>query len=130
VWTYKKRRGDSPGVKWLLFRNWLNAFILYTPTDIIVYEQPHHRGGASTHSGEGFVTVIEQVAAEQNCEVTNRHSATIKKFATGDGRASKADMLKAAQKWGRPKDDNEADAICLLHLFLSEVQNEAKAAGD
>ena len=44
---------------------------------------------------------------------------TIKKHATGKGNASKAMMIEAAQARGyRPVDDNEADAIAILHWAL------------
>ena len=44
---------------------------------------------------------------------------TIKKHATGKGNAGKDDMIKAMQALGHPvTDDNEADALALLHWSL------------
>ena len=50
-----------------------------------------------------------------------QHVGTIKKFATSRGNANKDAMLAAVRSWGyEPADDNEADAIALLHLILAE----------
>ena len=44
---------------------------------------------------------------------------TIKKHAAGNGNANKAVMVAAAQARGySPADDNEADAIAILHWAL------------
>lgn len=58
-------------------------------------------------------------------------AATLKKWATGNGRASKDDMIKAAQDsgWktiGRPSHD-EADAYLLRELGLARLRGEAQA---
>jgi hypothetical protein len=65
----------------------------------------------------------------------------LKKFATGNGRASKDDMIKKAnmlvgEKGFHPEhnheitDDNEADAICLLAYAESQYKTAtAKPAG-
>ena len=120
-WIYKKRRGDSPGLRFLKLRNWLERFLDNHKTSLIAYEQAHHRGGAATHVLHGYIATVEQVAAERNLELSARHSASIKKFATNNGRASKEEMIVAALQFGGyPQDDNEADAICLLRLVETE----------
>ena len=44
---------------------------------------------------------------------------TIKKHATGKGNASKEEVMKAMRELGHPvTDDNEADALALLHWAL------------
>lgn len=51
------------------------------------------------------------------------HVGTIKKAATGSGRASKDEVVEAmSQRWGLSglSDDNEADALAVLHLHLSK----------
>ena len=45
---------------------------------------------------------------------------TIKKHATGKGNANKAAMIATMQALGfQPADDNEADALALLHLAMA-----------
>jgi Holliday junction resolvasome RuvABC endonuclease subunit len=46
---------------------------------------------------------------------------TIKRHATGKGNANKDAMLDAVRGWGyAPIDDNEADAIALLHWAIAQ----------
>jgi len=118
---FSPRRGDSPGMRWIAFAGWLRRLLTDEPVDVIVYEQAHHRGGAATHVAHGLISHVERVAAELGIEVTSRHTASIKKHATGRGNSDKAAMVAAAQKRGwNPADDNEADALWLLDLVLSE----------
>lgn len=49
---------------------------------------------------------------------------TIKKGMTGNGRASKQDIIDATHSCGfKPFDDNEADAITLLLTKIQALQN-------
>jgi Holliday junction resolvasome RuvABC endonuclease subunit len=124
VQDFSPRRGDSPGMRWLTFRAWLNRVLDFTPTDVIVYEQAHHRGGAATHVAHSLIGMTETVAAERGIEVTNRHTASIKKHALGKGRGDKEQLMAAAKvKWPSREiaDHNEADALWLLDLVSSEL---------
>ncbi len=124
VQDFTPRRGDSPGMRWIEFRGWLNRLLDSAPADIIVYEQAHHRGGAATHVAHALIGAVESIAAERKIEITSRHTATIKKHATGSGRANKEEMFQAArEKWADRTlaDDNEADALWLLDLVLSDL---------
>lgn len=48
---------------------------------------------------------------------------TIKKHATGKGNASKDEMIEAMKARGHsPADDNEADALALLHYALTQQE--------
>ena len=123
VQDFSPRRGDSPGMRWLALRAWLNRVLDMVPTDLIVYEQAHHRGGAATHCAHAMIGVVESVAAERKIEVTNRHTSTIKKFAVGKANAPKERMLIAAcERWDGVIDDNHADALWLLALVASEME--------
>ena len=104
--------------------SWLNEMwkLLGSRIDVICYEQAHHRGGAATACCVGLVTEIQAFAAEHCIEIIPVHTATLKKFATGSGRANKADMIEAAKARGwAPQDDNEADAALLLEYTLFEL---------
>jgi hypothetical protein len=124
VQDFSPRRGDSPGMRWLNFRGWLNRVLDDAPADVIAYEQAHHRGGAATHVAHALISTVEAIAAERNIEVTNRHTSTIKKHAISTGGRGKVEMLEAARaKWGERtiQDDNEADALWLLDLVTNEL---------
>ena len=87
VQTFALNRGESPGMRFLRFRRWLEEVVrLYAP-DLIVYEQTHHRGGPATEIAVGFATRAQEVAAELGAEHVAVHTATLKKHATGSGRA-------------------------------------------
>lgn len=118
VWEYKKKKTDSPGAKWIVFMARLRDMLRKNPTDLVAYEQPHNRGGAATHSGHGYVTCIEYVCSGLGVQVESYHSATIKKHATGKGKASKQEMVDACRdRLGiEPQDDNEADALWIREL--------------
>lgn len=47
VQDFTKRRGDSNGMLFLRFRNWLGAMLDMGPA-LVAYERAHHRGGAAT----------------------------------------------------------------------------------
>ena len=124
VIDFALKRGESPGMRFLRCRAWLNEMLkLLGKIDIIVYEQAHHRGGAATAVCVGLITEVQAFAAEHDIELMPVHTATLKKFATGSGRADKKDMVQAAQKRGwNPQDHNEADASLLLEYGLNELK--------
>jgi crossover junction endodeoxyribonuclease RuvC len=52
---------------------------------------------------------------------------TIKRFITGKGNANKLEMIEVIKALGyRPTDDNEADAIALLHLAMQKASSAKK----
>jgi Holliday junction resolvasome RuvABC endonuclease subunit len=123
------KRGERPGMRFLRCRAWLNEMwrLLDQQIEIIVYEQAHHRGGAATACCVGLVTEVQAFAAEHDIELMPVHTATLKKFSTGSGRASKQDMVKTAKERGwNPQDDNEADACLLLEYALAELNVAVK----
>ena len=112
---FSLKRGESPGMKFLMFRSWLVRMIDESSPDMIIFERAHHRGGAATETCVGITTIIQTLCAEQSVEYAAIHSATIKKHATGKGNASKEQMMNQAIKKGWAfQDDNEADALWLL----------------
>jgi len=87
----------------------------------VVYEQQHHRGRAATESALGCVATIQMWCEEWKINHTAVHSATLKLFATGSGRASKEDMLKAGHTRFQPtsKSHDEIDALW-IHAWAQE----------
>jgi len=121
--SFKPRRGDSPGMRYLNLRAWLSGMYEITPFGLIAYEQAHHRGGHATEVLVGMATTVQTWAAEHGVETTTRHSLQIKKHALGKGRGTKlAMMLACEKKFGiEPRDNNHADAVWLLDLVRSEL---------
>ena len=124
------KRGESPGMRFLRCRAWLNEMLqLIDKPDVISYEQAHHRGGAATSCALGLIAEVQAFAAEHGIELMSVHTGTLKKFATGSGRGSKADMIDAARQRGwNPVDDNESDAVLLLEYALNELQGQIRKA--
>ena len=95
--------------------------------DIVLYECPFTRGLAASRSLWGTAGVLEAVSSEMGLPVVDANLREIKKFATGDGNAAKDKMIVAAKGWGYiGNDDNEADAVCILHYgakFLERVKS-------
>jgi crossover junction endodeoxyribonuclease RuvC len=130
VQTFDLRRGESPGMRWLRFDRWLEDML--TPDhhiDLVVYEAVLGRfakGQAQTFIASNFAGRIQGVCAARPVEHTDVPGSTLKRFITGKGNAKKAAMRRAALQRGwlaRPdeQDDNEVDALCLLHYALAEI---------
>lgn len=110
------KRGESPGMRFLRFGAWLRETKnLMGEIGLIVYEQPHHRGGAATQIAVGLETKVQEYAAKIGAETLPLHTARLKKWATGAGNANKEAMVEKAKKLGYdPKNDDEADALLCL----------------
>lgn len=124
VQDFTKRRGESNGVLFLRARKWLSEFghhacasgeLRRGKPDLVAYEQAHFRGGAATEICVGLQTRAQEIAAEWGVESAPVPTSTLKRWATGAGKAEKSAMIAwAAGKIGRqPVDDNEADAIAV-----------------
>jgi len=122
VADFSLRRGDSPGMRYIYFEQWLNR-MNKMKFELVYYEQPHHRGGSATEVLLGFVTRLQAWCAVNRIEHTAVHTSTLKKQATGYGRASKHDMMVCASLISGEMidDDNEADAVCLLAYAEDEL---------
>jgi len=94
--SFALKRGDSPGMRYHHFNTWLREKMNELEPDIVVYEAPHHRGGAATEVACGFSTRVQEACALTETDHTSVHTATLKLYATGNGRASKAAMRAAA----------------------------------
>jgi hypothetical protein len=129
VEDFSLQRGDSNGMRFIYFRRWLSSIasdkdLKPEPTiDLIIYEIPYHRGGRDADVLLGLISHLKAFCAEIGIEYTPVPPSTLKKSATGSGRASKQDMVEAAKKrWNKPDitDDNEADALMLLSYALEK----------
>lgn len=124
VQVFDVKRGESPGMRYLRFRRWLED--MTRQATLVVYEQTHHRGGAATEVAAGFATRVQEICAANGIQHTTVHSQTLKKWTTGRGNANKAAMVVAVtNRWRLVVDDNEADAIALLHYALTELGQRA-----
>lgn len=123
VQDFSKRRGESNGILFLRFRAWL-AKILDHRVSLIVFEQAHHRGGPATEICVNLTGRVQEIAADKGIDHASVHTATLKKFVSGSGRADKEVMIAFARSvLGRdPIDDNEADAVCIAMWASQEFK--------
>ncbi len=124
----KYRGSESLGFKYLRFTELLNRLYCIGGFDLIVYEKPHGLKGHAIESMNGYITRIHEFIAKREIEswkieYKGYSPATIKKFTTGHGNASKEMMIEYFEKaTGRkPIDSNEADAYFILLYALDDL---------
>lgn len=112
-------RGTTDAQKFSALYVWLCDLLKsHAAIKRVVYELPHHRGGAATRQLCGFAAVVQLVCHRLEVGTHAVHTGTIKKHATGSGKASKDEMVEAAEdEWPAidVRDDNHADALWLLN---------------
>lgn len=103
----------------------LKQFFKYGRTfkdiDHLIYEDPYVASFKSARFQYAMTGLIEILAAEHSAELTVLHPTTLKKFATGTGRATKDEMIARAQEECdvSVNDEHQADAYWLYRLWLS-----------
>lgn len=126
VQDFSLKRGESPGMRLLNFDKWVYEILTKHKPKMVAYEMPHQRGGYATQLLLGMLGILHVACTKAGIEYSSVHSATLKKFATGSGRASKEDMISVAiLKFDREIiDDNEADALHILGWARSNFEKE------
>lgn len=126
-------RGESKGMRLIRFRKWLREMIAEVRPEVIAYERPSFfRGGAATEVIVGFTSVMQEEAAgaPREIDISPISTSTLKKHATGGGRAGKPEMIAAAQKRWKIREeitDDEADALCVLAWAVTECGDDDSA---
>lgn len=121
----KKFVGALPA-KLVSFYGWLDEMIVKYKPVAIAHEKPHFRGYGATMTGVGFVTCISMQGFLHNLPILAVHTATLKSFATGKGKAKKDAMTAAAEsitgdKLDVKKDNDAADAIHIARWAVEEL---------
>lgn len=100
--TTKLRHSKSAsGLRFLNFRNWLIDTIKTHRINEIYYERVYrHCGTEAGHVYGGFLYHLAAVVEELNVKCTGIPVTTIKKLTTGNGKATKEDMMKAVRNNG------------------------------
>lgn len=112
-----KRAGD----RWLR----LISFLRRSKPDRVIYELPiiHFKNRNGLGLGHAFEAIVQFYCAREKIPCSGVPISTLKKWATGDGRADKFKMHLFAQsmKWDIT-DDNEVDARWLLHYAIERIE--------
>jgi Holliday junction resolvasome RuvABC endonuclease subunit len=120
VWTLKPGRFEGGGMRYLRFENFLKELHGSSPIGAIYFEEVRrHKGTDAAHVYGGLMGVLTKWA-ESNCvPYEGVPVGEIKKSWTGNGAAPKQMMIaRAVAKGFQPVDDNESDALALLHLKM------------
>lgn len=123
TWDFKTKKDESMGMKLIRFRAKLKEIHEAEKLDIVIYERPAGRHANSIIHQAKLIAILEEFCEQNKIEYRAYSAKEIKSFATGNGNASKSDMIKAAKnKYNYlGNNDNEADAIHLRKLFEKEM---------
>ena len=126
VQDFSLKRGESPGMRLLNFDKLVYEMLAKHKPKMVGYEMPHQRGGYATQLLLGMLGILHVACTKAGIEYASVHSATLKKFATGSGRASKEQMVSIATVNFKRKiiDDNEADALHILGWARNSFDKE------
>ncbi len=121
---FHPQRFEGGGMRFLRFKRWLSEIHTTAGEIGAVYfeEVRRHNGVDAAHVYGGLLATLTAWCEHHNIPYAGVPVGTIKKHATGKGNANKDLMIQAAQKRGyAPVDDNEADALALLHWSMENT---------
>ncbi len=105
-------------MRFLRFKRWLTELkTTADPIQALYFEEVRaHASTDAAHAYGGFLATLTAWCEHHGIAYQGVPVGAIKKHATGRGNASKDAVIAAVQAWGYvPADDNEADALALLH---------------
>jgi len=119
--SFKPQRFEGGGMRFLRFKRWLTEIKQSTDRlDAVYFEEVRRNAGVdAAHAYGGFMAHLTAWCEHHDIPYQGVPVGTIKKHATGKGNAGKDDMIAAFVRRGfTPVDDNEADALALLHWAI------------
>ena len=118
----KTKPDDHEGEVLRQFMLWLRKTMGDAQPDLVVFEQPQMmKSAAAVNTLFGMRGICMAMCAHYAYPFMSVAPPTLKKFATGSGRAQKPDMIKACQEKLDPEilDDNQCDARWLLEVAIT-----------
>ena len=116
--SFRPQRFEGGGMRFLRFKRWLTELkAVADGIDALHFEEVRrHVSTDAAHAYGGFLATLTAWCEHHQIPYQGVPVGTIKKHATGKGNASKDEMVASARARGHaPTDDNEADALALLH---------------
>jgi Holliday junction resolvasome RuvABC endonuclease subunit len=128
--SFKPQRFEGGGMRYLRFGRWISEIQTSVSELQFLYfeEVRRHASTDAAHAYGGFLATLTAWCEHHGVPYQGVPVGTIKKHVTGKGNASKDEMMVAMRARGyQPADDNEADALALLHwaLPLHDAAQEA-----
>jgi Holliday junction resolvasome RuvABC endonuclease subunit len=127
--SFRPQRFEGGGMRFLRFKRWLTELKAHADgIDSLHFEEVRrHVSTDAAHAYGGFLATLTSWCEHHQIPYQGVPVGTIKKHATGKGNASKDEMVTAMRRLGHvPTDDNEADALAILH-WASQSINEREA---
>ena len=121
--SFRPGRYEGGGMRYLRFRSWLDEMQRMVPRLSAVYfeEVRRHAGTDAAHIYGGFLAHLSAWCEQRRLPYQGVPVGVIKRFATGKGNAGKDAVIAAMTAKGhQPADDNEADALAILHWALAQ----------
>ena len=120
--NFRPTHFDSTNSRYTKFRRWLDMNHCSTFDDVVYEAVRRHNGTIAGQTYGGFMATLQTWCDAVGLPYEGVPVGTIKKFATGNGNASKVSMVAAMKERGhKPLDDNEADALALLYWRLDQT---------
>ena len=119
--SFKPQRFEGGGMRFLRFKRWLTEVRQSTDAiNLVVFEEVRrHLGVDAAHAYGGFMGQLTAWCEHHEIPYEGVPVGTIKKHVTGKGNARKPEVMAAVRALGyAPQDDNEADALALLHWAI------------
>ena len=140
--SFKSQRFEGGGMRYLRFGRWLADMLALsgqksgsqtgsqtnlTGIGAVYFEEVRrHLGVDAAHVYGGLLATLTAWCEHHQIPYQGVPVGTIKRHATGKGNAGKAGVIAAMRALGHPvTDDNEADALALLHWALAQGADPA-----
>ena len=133
VHEFRPGRYEGGGMPFLRFARWLDELRSETqlpgldpgtgggsPATVFFEEVRRHLGTSAAHCYGGFLAHLTAWCEMNRIPYQGVPVGTIKRHIAGKGNADKAAVIEAVRRLGfAPVDDNEADALALLHWAIA-----------
>lgn len=119
AWDLSPKRDESKGMRLIRFKSKLVEICNLEAIKVIAYERPGGIHKASMMVQSELHGILKCYCEENNIDYIAFSSKEIKKYATGNGNASKQMMVEEAEKrkGDKVEDDNEADAYLIYDYY-------------
>jgi len=112
------------GISYQKYMSWLKGMVAKYEIDTIVFEDVAGawKGREAMRYYYGFRTITIMVAQFYNLRIYSYYPGTLKKSATGSGRAKKEQVIECIKKLYPDmviRTDDQADAVSVIHHHLS-----------
>ena len=123
TWDLRPKKYEGAGMRYLKFAAYLGTLHTSQKLSRVYFEAVRrHLGTDAAHVYGGLMGTLEAWCEQHKVPYQGVPVGTIKRFWTGKGNANKDAMINKARLLGyEPIDDNEADALALLHC-MEKVQ--------